>query len=136
MIGVTKLPTEIAKTARAEGLTQYEVGAAMTNIAEHRRSAERHLAGKEEAASLLNSALKHLGSQLDSKSSTKEKLQSLWAMATACREIAPRDALEREFMRLASRSGLMAELGRHGRDDCEHVLRWAVRNLNPFESSK
>jgi hypothetical protein len=108
----------------------------MTNIADHRRPAERDLAAKEEAAGLLDRALKHLGDRLNSKSSTKEKLQFFWAMATACREVAPRDALEREFMRLASRSGLMAELGRHGRDDCEHVLRWALRNQNPFESSK
>jgi hypothetical protein len=75
----------------------------------------------------------------------KARVQLLWAYAKAARDLAASDVLQDEFVRLAIETGLISESGRwlpdnvrasvrpYGREDIEHVIRWALHGLNPFE---
>jgi hypothetical protein len=81
----------------------------------------------------LRAALAHLQqNHLDRRLPVTGRVRHFWAMAMASRDLASDDELTAAFMRLVERSGLVADLGRHGREDAEHVLNWALRGLNPF----
>ena len=64
----------------------------------------------------------------------KRRLREFWAHAKAARDTAAADVFTEEFTRLANESGLTRDLGRHGAEDIAHVIRWAYRGWNPFES--
>jgi hypothetical protein len=76
---------------------------------------------------------------------TKTRVEALWAYAKASRDLAAIDVLQDEFMRLAIKAGLITANGYwvpndvrtsvrpYGREDVEHVIRWALHGLNPFE---
>lgn len=78
----------------------------------------------------------------DSSRSTKERLCILWAAAKAARHVPD---VRAAFMALAVESNLIdrggrwtgddvrADLRRHGAEDVEHVIAWALRGWNPFE---
>jgi hypothetical protein len=76
---------------------------------------------------------------------TKTRVQWLWSYAKASRGVAASDVLQAEFMQLAIEVGLISANGYwmpndvrtserwHGREDIEHVIRWALHGLDPFE---
>jgi hypothetical protein len=80
---------------------------------------------------------------------TKARIRVLWAAAKKVRHDAlagaPAGDIIAAFMALAVETGLIDSAGfwgadiresrrRYGREDVEHVLRWALRGWNPFES--
>lgn len=78
----------------------------------------------------------------DSSRSTKERIRILWAAAKAARHA---DDVRAVFIALAIETNLIDQRGRwtgtdvredvrrHGREDVEHVITWALRGWNPFE---
>ncbi len=60
------------------------------------------------------------------------RLALFWTCAKASRDLAALDVFETEFHRIADESGLTAAIGRHAREDLQHVIRWAWRGWNPF----
>jgi hypothetical protein len=76
---------------------------------------------------------------------TKGRIRLLWSAARSARKLATEDQIVREFLELAIKVGLInrrgywlgedvrADLRRYGREDVLHVIRWALRNQNPFE---
>jgi hypothetical protein len=82
----------------------------------------------------------------DQTAPTKERVETLWAYAKHSRGLAARDVLHDAFMRLAIEAGLIgadgwwlprdvrASICRHGREDIEHVISWALLGQNPFET--
>jgi hypothetical protein len=80
----------------------------------------------------LRTALTYLEQNLDRKLPVVRRIQGFWATAKASRSLGSDEVLVTEFMKLALRSGLVSDLGRHGREDAEHVLSWALKGWNPF----
>jgi hypothetical protein len=85
--------------------------------------------------------------QIAASQTPKQRIQLLWAGAKAARQLAASDVLLEEFMRLAIEIGLIDANGcwianvrdsvrRFGKEDVEHVLRWALRDMNPFEKGR
>jgi hypothetical protein len=82
----------------------------------------------------------------DRSATTKERLQVLWAYCKHSRGLAAADVLHDAFMALAIEAGLIgadgwwlptdvrASIRRHGREDIEHVITWALLGQNPFET--
>ena len=76
---------------------------------------------------------------------SRERVQSLWAAAKFANKSAAPHAVADAFMQLALDVNLIDRAGywtgadiaeqrrRYGRTDIEHVIRWALRNWNPFE---
>jgi hypothetical protein len=75
---------------------------------------------------------------------TKARIRVLWAAAKKARHDAPAGDIIAAFMALAVETGLIDGAGHwgadiresrrpYGRQDVEHVLRWALRGWNPFE---
>jgi hypothetical protein len=66
----------------------------------------------------------------------RERLMTWWAIATATRDLATRDAWGDDLVRLAVETGLFAALHKKARRssaiDLSHVLAWAWRNKNPW----
>ena len=64
--------------------------------------------------------------------SPKERLRLLWQAAKAAGGKADDVELHRQFLALATKSGLVASLGRHGRADVEHVVTWGLKGRDPW----
>ena len=86
------------------------------------------------AMDLLDGAISALRPQLDRATPIKQRIKAFWATAKVARLYAASDVVEAEFMSIARESGLVADLGRHGEEDATHVLSWAMRGMNPFET--
>jgi len=69
----------------------------------------------------------------DRELSIGERLRELWAAVVAARDLGGADVVAQEFERLAEEAGLLAELGRNGREDVAHVVRWALLDQCPFQ---
>ena len=81
---------------------------------------------------LLGQATKYVRRQLDPSLPAGQRIRLLWVGVVAARDLAADDVLELEFPHLASDCGLTADLGRHGKEDVRHVIRWALLGRNPF----
>jgi hypothetical protein len=68
----------------------------------------------------------------DCNRSIQTRLALFWTFAKAARDLAASDVFETQFHRLADESGLTAAIGRHAREDLQHVISWAWRGWNPF----
>jgi hypothetical protein len=78
--------------------------------------------------------------------STKEGLRLLWAAAKNASGLAVADVVQDTFLALAvevnlinargywTASGVAEHVRRRGAEDLAHVIGWAVRGLNPFET--
>ena len=66
----------------------------------------------------------------------KARIRLFWSAAKAASSCGASDVVTEEFAALADITGLTADLGRHGSEDVEHVLRWAWRGRNPFETGR
>ena len=77
--------------------------------------------------------------QLDRQLPAKQRIQSLWSAAKAARSVAPADVLAAGLFQLASEAGLTADLNNcrpkgAGIESVRHVIDWACRGINPFET--
>jgi hypothetical protein len=82
----------------------------------------------------------------DQGATTKERVQVLWAYCKHSRDLAAANVLRDAFMALAIEAKLIgadgwwlptdgrASIRRHGREDIEHVISWALLGQNPFET--
>jgi len=67
------------------------------------------------------------------------RLRCLWAAAKAASDLGAADVIEEEFLTLAKESGISADLlncAPHPHDveaTFRHVIRWAMRGINPFQ---
>ena len=62
-----------------------------------------------------------------------ERVQTLWSAVYAARALGSADIVAAAFIDLAQNTGLVADLGRYGAQDAAHVIRWALRGLDPFD---
>lgn len=80
-----------------------------------------------------------------STKSTKQRLQLLWNAAKYARDLDTAAVVGGAFMQLAAETKLFDKNGhfgsdiredrrRHGKADVRHVLVWALRGWNPFET--
>jgi hypothetical protein len=82
----------------------------------------------------------------DAAAPTKQRVRILWAAAKKARDLAAADVIADAFMTLATETNLIDAAGRwtgedlredrrrYGREDVAHVIGWAVRGWNPFET--
>jgi hypothetical protein len=61
-----------------------------------------------------------------------ERIRTFWAVALESRDLAASDVVVDDFLSVAAETGLIADLGRHGVEDCRHTIRWAMLCLDPF----
>ncbi|HZM11096.1 MAG TPA: hypothetical protein VFC15_12885 [Candidatus Limnocylindrales bacterium] len=64
----------------------------------------------------------------------KKRLRALWRDVKAARGQCTDEIIAAKFCALAGKSGLTAALGRYGEEDIAHVVSWALRGMNPFET--
>jgi hypothetical protein len=84
------------------------------------------------AIDLLADAIERVRPGLDRSHSVTERIHNLWAGVRAARHRGASGVVANEFRALAEASGLIADLGKHGNADVDHVILWALRNRNPF----
>ena len=82
---------------------------------------------------LLTQAAEYVRPFLDRSNPLGERLRTLWAAVVAARDFGAFDVVEGEFLQLGRDTGLVADLGRRGDDDVEHIIRWAMLDQNPFQ---
>jgi hypothetical protein len=70
---------------------------------------------------------------LDRSNPIGDRLRTLWAAVVAARDLGAIDVVEGEFLRLGRDTGLVADLGRRGDDDVQHIIHWAMLDQNPFQ---
>ena len=87
------------------------------------------------AIDLLEQGIEAMRPYLDSALPVTERIRNLWAGVAAARDLAAADVVEAEFIRLAQETGLARDLGRHAAEDLQHVIRWGLRNRDPFGRS-
>ena len=90
-------------------------------------------------ASLLSKAIEQVRPLLNQQRPAKVHARVFWAAAKNARQFAATDALIDDFLDLARKSGLIEALDNHrprltGEETIRHLLRWASRGMNPFES--
>jgi hypothetical protein len=78
----------------------------------------------------------HLANELHRDIPVSVRIKKFWARAEALRSAVPHEQIRQAFLAIAGRSGLITDLGYHGRADVRHVLDWALRGRIPFGSSK
>jgi hypothetical protein len=66
----------------------------------------------------------------------RERIVDCWSVIVESRDLGASDVVEDDFRRAAAETGLIADLGRHGHEDFEHVLRAGMRGWNPFEKGR
>jgi hypothetical protein len=84
------------------------------------------------AVDLLDHAIAHVRPHLDRSIPVGDRLRNLWAAVVAAHDLGTTDVIEDEFTRLAHETGLARDLGKHADEDLRHVIRWAMRDSNPF----
>jgi hypothetical protein len=82
----------------------------------------------------------------DATQPTKTRIRLLWAAAKHARKFGAADMVHNAFTALAVETGLINKRGhwtgtdvrdyvrRHGAEDVAHVVAWALRGWNPFET--
>jgi hypothetical protein len=100
-----------------------------------------------DAVDLLRLAIERVRPLLaDTKRPTKERVRILWSAVKHSRDLAASDVVADDFARLAVEVGLIDAKGwwtgedvredrrQYGREDIDHVIRWGLLGLNPFET--
>jgi hypothetical protein len=84
--------------------------------------------------------------ELVAQGTSKQRVQTLRAVAKFAARSGAADHLSKTLLQVAVDNNLIegdgfwvgADIAKHrrayGREDVEHVIRWATRGLNPFES--
>jgi hypothetical protein len=81
---------------------------------------------------LLDTILESVRADLALPLPPHKRIRLFWAGVMAARDLAATDIITHEFTAIATASGLQTAIGRHGDDDLDHVLRWALRGLDPL----
>jgi hypothetical protein len=68
--------------------------------------------------------------------SVKVRLRLLWQAVKAARGKTDDAELRRQFLDRATKSGLVAALGRHGKEDVDHVIRWGLLDRDPWPAGE
>ena len=84
------------------------------------------------ATDLLTQAITYARPLLSRELPLPDRLRNLWSAVAAAADLGAVDVVEQDFLALADEVGLAADLGHHSRDDLRHVVRWALREQNPF----
>jgi hypothetical protein len=66
----------------------------------------------------------------------RERIVVIWAVIVESRDLAASDVVADDFRCIAAETRLITDLGRHGHEDFEHVLRAGMRGWNPFEKGR
>jgi hypothetical protein len=82
----------------------------------------------------LTQLIDQLRPRLERSLPIKTRIRVLWAAAKNARGLAAIDVLQADFLQLAHDTGLTADLGAHADQTLRHVLGWAARGMNPFET--
>jgi hypothetical protein len=99
------------------------------------------------AVDLLALAIERVRPMLaDASLPTKTRIRLLWAAARIATDLAAADVVESAFAALAIETDIIDTQGRwtggdiaedrirHGAEDVAHVIKWALRGWNPFET--
>jgi hypothetical protein len=84
----------------------------------------------------LTQVIDQLRPQLARDIPVRERIVVIWAVIVESADLGATDVVQDDFQCLAEETGLIADLGRHGREDFEHVLRAGMRGWNPFEKGR
>jgi hypothetical protein len=85
---------------------------------------------------LLTQVIDGLRPQLARNFPVRERIVVVWAVIVESRDLGSSDVVADDFRELAAETGLIADLGRHGVEDFEHVLRAGMCGWNPFEKGR
>jgi hypothetical protein len=79
-------------------------------------------------------ALRDLRPGLDRQLPLKARCHTFWAAAKNSRDLGAGDLLSPSFFKLARDTGLIADLRPDGEETVRHLISWALRGMNPFET--
>jgi hypothetical protein len=85
---------------------------------------------------LLTQVISQLPPMLARDIPIRERIVIIWAVIVESRDLGASDVVEDDFRCIAAETQLIADLGRHGHEDFEHVLRAGMRGWNPFEKGR
>ena len=85
----------------------------------------------------LTQAVERVRRDLDRSIPIKQRARKFWAGVVCSRHLAASDVISSDFQRLADESGLTTDLVKfggsfNGRETVEHLIKWGLRNMNPF----
>jgi hypothetical protein len=85
-----------------------------------------------DAVDELKRALDHFRPKLDRALPIAARARNFWAIVVAVRDLAAADVVRQDLTDLLRSTGLVADLGRHGPEDIEHLIRWGMLKRDPF----
>jgi hypothetical protein len=85
---------------------------------------------------LLTQVIDRLRPLLARDIAVRERIVDIWSVIVESRDLGASDVVADDFRRVAAETRLIADLGRHGHEDFEHVLRAGLRGWNPFEKGR
>jgi hypothetical protein len=87
-------------------------------------------------ADRLSRAIAHFRPKLNRELPLADRAGNFWAITVAVRDLATADVLRVELTGLAHSTGLLRDLGRHGAEDVEHMIRWGLLDRCPFRQRR
>lgn len=90
--------------------------------------------GSDTPRALLTQVIDQLRPHLARAIPPKNRLFTFWSFVMESRDLGASDVVEEDFRGVARECGLIADLGRNGAEDVEHILQWGLRGCNPFEN--
>jgi hypothetical protein len=66
----------------------------------------------------------------------RERIIVIWSVIVESRDLGSSDVVADDFRELAAETGMIVDLGRHGHEDFEHVMRTGMLAWNPFEKGR
>jgi hypothetical protein len=80
----------------------------------------------------LAQAIECLRPHLNRSRSLKKRAHVFWSGVASVADLAATDVVETEFYQLAIDTSLHADFGKRADETITHLLRWGLRNQNPF----
>jgi hypothetical protein len=85
----------------------------------------------------LTQAVERVRRDLDRSIPIKQRSRKFWAGVMCSRHLAASDVASSDFQQLADESRLTTDLVKfrgsfNGRETVEHLIKWGLRNMNPF----
>jgi hypothetical protein len=96
----------------------------------------------------LTLVVRRVRSVLANTGDMQTRVRAFWAAAKYARKLAAADVVTETFMALAIDANLIDRRGRwisaeiaerrrpYGREDIAHIVSWAVRGMNPFDTGR
>jgi len=91
---------------------------------------------RKPAQDLLLEACARYCNLLSQQHSLRKRVRALWAITRYCTDLGASDVVQTEMMQLADEMGLVADLGKHGQQDCERLVASALLGRDPFGSAQ